>query len=74
MEMETVNNTRTDARMPGVAGLLVGIVIIVLAILVVALDLPLPGGNMYGTDGQGAILLAFTGLCAMMVGYLEIQK
>ena len=73
MKMETASNTQTDARMPGVAGILAGIVMIALAVLVVALDVPLPGGTMYGSQGQSVILLAFIGLCAMSVGFMEFQ-
>lgn len=60
--------------MPGIAGILIGILIIVLSILLMVLDLPTVGGNMYGSRGQSVVLLAFVGVCCMIVGILEFRE
>ncbi len=71
--METVNHIQAEDRIPGLAGIIVGLVIIIMAVLVVMYDLPIPGGTMIGSEGQGVILLAFIGICAVLIGYHELQ-
>ena len=72
--MGTVEDIQNDARMPGAAGLIAGVLILVMVAMAAVYDLPLPGGSVYGSRGQGIVLLAFIGLCALTVGYLELRR
>jgi hypothetical protein len=72
--METLSEGRFDAGMPGIAGILVGLLIIVLAVLLATLDLPTTGGNIYGSRGQSIVLLAFVGVCSFIMGVMDLQK
>ncbi len=72
--METVHLGHLGARMPGIAGILVGILIIVLSVLLMVLDLPTVGGNLYGSRGQSVVLLAFVGVCCIILGVLEFRE
>jgi hypothetical protein len=72
--METVSEGGFDAGMPGIAGIIAGILIIVLAVLLATRDLPTAGGNIYGSRGQSIVLLAFVGVCCLVLGYLDLQS
>jgi hypothetical protein len=72
--METVSEGGFDAGMPGIAGVVLGLLLIVLAVLLATLDLPSLGGNVYGSRGQSIVLLAFVGLCCLVLGVLDLQK
>ena len=72
--METAHPSSTDARMPGIAGILAGILIIILSIVLLFLDLPTLGGNLYGSRGQSVVLLMFMGICCIIVGILEFRE
>lgn len=72
--METVNLGHLEARMPGIAGILAGILIIILSVLLLVLDLPTVGGMIYGSREQSVTLLIFVGLCCLATGILELRE
>jgi hypothetical protein len=71
--METVFKDLGDTRMPGVSGMTAGMVVLALAVLVVVHDLTVPGGNVYGSRGQGIVSMVFIGLALLFAGYMEYQ-
>jgi hypothetical protein len=72
--METISEDGFDPGLPGIAGIIIGLLIIVLAVLLATLDLPTAGGHFYGSRGQSIVLLAFVGVCSLIMGVLDLQK
>ena len=50
-----------------------GVLFILLGILVVLLDLPTIGGDVYGSHGQNTILIFMIGAMLTLAGYLNLR-
>ncbi len=50
-----------------------GVIFIVLGVLVILYDLPTPGGEVYGSDGQNTILFFAIGAMLMLAGHLNLH-
>jgi hypothetical protein len=72
--METVHLGHLDARMQGIAGILAGILIMVLSVALWVMDLPIVGGQVYGSRTQSVTLLIFVGVCCLILGILDLLK
>jgi hypothetical protein len=71
--MERIDLMWMDPRMPGVKMIFAGILMFALVVMVLIYDLSPPGGNYYGSRGQGLVMMVFMGAAFIVAGYLEYQ-
>lgn len=62
-----------DPRRTGGLLTVAGVLFIVLGVLVVLMDLPTLGGEVYGSHGQNTVLCFMIGAMLMLAGYLNLR-